>query len=214
MILTMKDMKRFIFLTVIFFIPLFFSSCSNGQNDEKNSGDSLGNPIIKPDSTAQTFAGRPLSFYLAHPQVPVVAKELYTGKIPVSGDERILALLDSLFTANHETAPFYFLTITRTLEKADGAYAESLGMTAKEYVETNTSEFIGYFLNEPLLTEKDFDEWARFVAFEIMIADENREMEGLSKFEKQAKANCPGCTEQAKQKLDDFFTRVKSHFQR
>jgi hypothetical protein len=65
------------------------------------------------------------------------------------------------------------------MTEADGAYAESLGIMAKQFVETRAKEFIKYFRNESLLTDKDFDDWAKTVAGEIEISSSGREKEEL-----------------------------------
>lgn len=203
-------------LLTTFLVVMFLLGCNEEQEQHTTAPDTprASNTMSKPDSTAlQTFAGRPISFYLAHPQIPSIAKDLYLQKVSVTAEGNILALMDSVFSPNNETAPFYFLVITQTMEKADGAYSEPLGMMAKEYVETNPSEFLGYFMNEPLLIDKNFDEWARCVAGEIMIAMEGQEMAELSKVTDRMKSNCTDCSSQARQKLDDFVARVKSYLQ-
>lgn len=202
-------------LSATFIVALFLWSC-NGEKEQDKKTDRLVDTAVvqKPDSSVlETFAGRPISFYLNHPQIPKVAKDIYLKKVPVTAEKNVLALIDSVFSSNDETAPFYFLVITQTMEKADGAYSEPLGMMAKEYVETNTSEFLGYFLNEPLLTDINFDEWARCVAGEIMIAMEGQEMAELTKVTDRMKSNCTDCSSQARQKLDDFVAHVKNHLQ-
>ncbi|GCC53172.1 hypothetical protein SanaruYs_34150 [Chryseotalea sanaruensis] len=106
------------------------------------------------------FSGRPISFYLTHKQIPQVYKDLYNGKRQPADDEDTLPLLDSMFTSNTEIKPFYFSTITRTMEKTDGAYTEPLGMMEKHFVEKKAKEFVDYYINNSFLTDKDLEEWA------------------------------------------------------
>jgi hypothetical protein len=66
------------------------------------------------------------------------------------------------------------------MDEADGAYAEPLGMMGKQFVETRTLDFVGYFDEEQLLTDTDLEQWAKTVAGEIQISSEGREKEELN----------------------------------
>lgn len=79
------------------------------------------------------FAGHPMSFYIAHQGIPQSCKDIFKSIRKPADDPEGLALLDSILTSNDETRPFYFLTVTRTMEKADGAFAEPLGVVAKQF---------------------------------------------------------------------------------
>jgi len=155
------------------------------------------------------FNGHPISFYLEHKQIPQVCKDLYNGKRNPSDDAGILNLLDSIFTSNVDTKPFYFLTITRTMPKADGAYAEPLGMMGKQFVEKKTTDFADYFINNPVLTDKDFEEWAKTVAGEIEISAAEQEKEEWARLKSKMKSNCVNCGQRQVKIIDNFLTRVK-----
>ena len=157
------------------------------------------------------LSGNRISFYINHKEIPQVCKELFRNTRQPSDELDVLALLDSVFTSNDKTRPFYFLTITRTMAKADGAYAEPLGMMAKQFVETRTKEFITYFRNESLLTDKDFDEWAKKVAGEIEISSSGRENEEVKVLKEKMKLNCERCDEGQIKTIDDFVDRVGHH---
>jgi hypothetical protein len=164
-----------------------------------------------PKAIDPVLNGQPISFYITHKNIPQVCKDLYSGKRKPADESDILSLMDSIFTATKETAPFYFLTLTRTMAKADGAYAEPLGMMTKSFVETRTKEFVDYFINEPLLTTENFTEWARFVAGEIEIASGGSEKEGFIKLRDKLKSNCAGCDAKETQLLSSFAEQV-SHY--
>lgn len=157
------------------------------------------------------LSGYLMSFYINHKEIPQVCKDLFRNIRQPSDEVDVLALLDSVFTSNNKTRPFYFLTITRTMTKADGAYAEPLGMMAKQFVETRTKEFINYFHNESLLTDKDFDEWAKTVAGEIEISSSGREREELMILKEKMKLDCEKCDERQINTINDFVDRVGHH---
>jgi len=169
--------------------------------------------ISQPNKTdnLKKLSDHSISFYLNHRQIPNVCKDLYTNKRSPSDDNDVLALLDSIFTNNNETRPFYFLTLTKTMEKADGAYAESIGIMAKNFVEKRSEEFIKYFANEPMLTKKDFEEWAISIAGEIQISFENSENEEIQKLKNTMINNCSSCNNQNKLLIDDFVNLIKNH---
>ncbi len=159
----------------------------------------------------QHFAGHSISYFLKHDQIPQVCKDLFLKKRAPIDDSDILSLMDSIFTNNNDTRPFYFLTITQTMEKADGAYAEPLGMMAKSFVEKRTKDFIGLFENESLLTKRDFDEWAMSVAGEIEIMSEGKEQLEIANVQSKMILNCSDCTDTQKKLILDFITTVRNH---
>jgi hypothetical protein len=154
------------------------------------------------------LAGHPIQFYLNHPDIPQVCKDLFTNVRKPTDDADVLSLLDSVFTSNDETRPFYFLTITKTMAKADGAYAEPLGIMAKKFVEERTKEFVSYFLRESLLSDIDFQEWARSVAGEVEISAEGKEMEELDRFANVVRLNCDQCFQSQEKIIESFIERV------
>jgi hypothetical protein len=157
----------------------------------------------------ELFAGHPISFYLTHDNIPQACKDLFSNVGQPTDDTKTLALLDSLLTTNSETGPFYFLTITRTIEKADGSYSESLGLIGKQYLEKRTKEFVKYFIDESLLTDKDFENWAKIVAGEIQISAEGHEKEELKRLENQLILNCNTCSAGQIEKIEGFVDRVR-----
>ncbi len=163
------------------------------------------------DPKDSSFAGHPIAFYLNHKQIPKACKDLYLQKRPPSADNDILALMDSIFTTNKQTRPFYFLTLTRTMKNSDGAYSEPLGIMSKKFVETNTKEFLNYFLNETAITNAHFDQWAKFVSYEINISAEHYEQQEIQNLKNKMLTHCSSCDQRQKKKLDDFIQRIESH---
>jgi PP-loop superfamily ATP-utilizing enzyme len=97
------------------------------------------------------------------------------------------------------------------MDEAYGAYAEPLGMMGKQFVETRTLDFVGYFDEEQLLTDTDLEQWAKTVAGEIQISSEGREKEELNSLTNKMKVNCNSCTERQVKILNDFVERVGYH---
>ena len=95
------------------------------------------------------------------------------------------------------------------MERADGAYAEPLGIMGKEFVERKTKEFVDYFLNNSLLTDKDFEEWEKTVAGEIEISADGKEKEELERLREKMTSNCGDCNNRQSKLIDTFLNRVK-----
>jgi hypothetical protein len=157
---------------------------------------------------AQTLAGKPVRYYLRHPQISQVAKDIYLEKKKVSDDDLSLSLMDSLFTKNPTTQPFYFLVLTRAMKKADGAYSELLGVTAKSFVESEPELFVQYFGRESVLTVENWDQWAWCVASEIMIEEEGNEETASRQFKEMVSARCATCSQATKVRLVSFLNLV------
>jgi hypothetical protein len=221
----MNSLNKYLILLSLTFL---ISNCNSFEkNENKNKkDDSTESQLITKDSIKITkpeiernkeitefdeFYGRKISYYLSHSEIPLVCKEIFLKKRKVSDDNEVLALMDSLFTKNNETRPFYFLTLTRTMEKADGAYAEPLGIMSKKFVENHTKEFFDYFINEPLLSQNDFKEWALTVIGEIKIVAENNEREEFESLKTIMTNNCSECDLKQKEKLNEFLKLIENH---
>jgi len=196
-------------LIVLVFLLAAQFSCRSG--DSKVMVDNLSNQKSNSDNSDSTLRGHPFKFYIDHKQIPQVCKDLFINVRQPTDEADVLSLLDSIFTTNNETRPFYFFTITRTMSMADGAYAEPLGMMAKQFVETRTNDFVEYFKDERILTNTDFEEWAKTVAGEIQIAFDGQETDEAERLMSKMKSNCIKCDIGQIKLIDDFVERVRYH---
>jgi len=147
--------------------------------------------------------------FLINKNISQLAKELYLGKVKPTDNEENLALIDSINSSGNARG-FYFLVITRTMEHADGSYAEPLGIAAKEFVENNTIEFLSYFIdNKDLLTSKDFANWSRSVYGEIQIDSEGSEQKAITDLKTKMITNCQGLSIDYKDNIMKFIGLIK-----
>ena len=147
--------------------------------------------------------------FLIDKNISQLAKDLYLGKVKPTNSNDNLALIDSI-NSSGKARQFYFLVITKTMEHADGAYAEPLGMAAKEFVEKNTVEFLLYFKSNPdLLTEKDFVNWALMTYGEIQISSEGSEQETINDLKSKMTSNCTGLSFDYKTEILKFIGLMK-----
>lgn len=147
--------------------------------------------------------------FLKDKSIPQLSKDLYNNKVKPTDNEENLSLIDSI-NSKGPAKGFYFLVITKTMKYADGAYAEPLGIAAKEFVEKKTTEFLSYFMcNRNLLTDKDFKNWATTVYGEIQIESEGSEQKAVNDLKFRMLNNCIGQSEKYKTKIDEFIRLMK-----
>jgi hypothetical protein len=211
----MNNFKKTWVWILIAGISLYSCNSNPAEKDSSDTSISIKKPV---DSLAKissvnedSFAGRPLTFYLNSKEIPEFAKGVYYGKIEPNNDPGAFNLPDSLFSKNNNTRPFYFLAVTKSMIKSDGAYSEILGERAKEFAETNTIEFLKYFSEEHLLTSQDFDNWATYIAEEIMESAEHKEIAAMKETMKIMQDHADGCTSEENKTLDRFFVLLRKY---
>ena len=137
-------------------------------------------------------------------------KDVYNaGKLIHQDDDNvILSITDSIFTNVNERRYFYFIVFTKSMNGSDGFYSEALGLRAKEFVENNTERFAHYFNASPLLTEKDFNNWAYYILGEIAITQEHNEPDGIIELEEKLIKNIKEQRKEYKPIIEDLITKV------
>ena len=197
----MKSLKHFIL--IVFVLSQYNCHAEGNKGALNHELGTMDNDSI--------LNGKPISFYINHKKIPQICKDVFNNIRQPSDENDVLSLLDSVFTSNNETRPFYFLTLTRTLRKADGAYAEAVGMMGKNFVEKKTKAFVDYFEKELMLTTADFNQWARAVAGEIEILAEGPTKQELGKLKAKMTSNCSKCGTKQINRINQFVERVGSY---
>ena len=187
-------MNKLIFFGLIYFIHCNLLSQTNTKSDETAVKKSYKITVDK---------------FLKDKSIPQLYKDLYNNKVKPPDDDENLSLIDSIYSRGPAKG-FYFLVITKTMKYADGAYAEPLGIAAKEFVEKNTTEFLSYFMyNKDLLTHEDFKNWAGTVYGEIQIDSEGSEQNAVNDLKTRMIKNCTGLSEEYKTKINEFIGLMK-----
>ena len=159
----------------------------------------------------ETIGKRTLQDYLSDEKIPQTFKNVFQQKQKLTNNDETLALIDSLFSTDKERHPFYFTLVTRATWLSDGAFSEVLGMAIRKYVETNTQQFLTYFLTETVLTQFDFKHWAYYTLVEILIdSDENiKEVENTRNLMKK---NCIECSPEKIKMIDKFIECIYAEY--
>ena len=178
----------------------------SGENEEKN---------FRQIGLDEKIGNQTLKDYLTDEKIPQIFKDVFQQKQTIfEEEEKTLALIDSLFSTDTKRHPFYFVLVTRALWWADGAFAEPLGVAVREYVESNTQQFLAYFSTEVVLTQFDFKHWARFTLFEILIDSEDNVEQQIENTERLMKENCINCSSKKTKMIDKFIKKMYAEHKR
>lgn len=103
---------------------------------------------------------KPISIYLANPKISKSAKNFY-NKLPVyRKDEQKYyndpaietmtgSILDSVFTANKQTRPFYLYLMNRNMDLMDGSLMLSSLLAQYKLIETQPAIFFKFMVDNP-----------------------------------------------------------------
>ena len=117
-----------------------------------------------------------IAYYLNHPQISTTAKDYYNGTFWASDDVRTFSILDSLYTYNDSTRPFYFLLVSNMMHRSDGALSELVGVACRNLLESHPNEALEFLYANTALAKPEFrNDWAKAIAGEFMIACEGKE---------------------------------------
>ena len=127
-----------------------------------------------------------LNKLLSDPIVEQYYKDVYIqGRLIPAEDNKMLSIIDSLYTPVPARKLFYFIVFTKSMNGADGFYAEPLGLSALRFVRTRTEWFAEYFSTAPELTDQDMRNWAECIYGEFQIAEEGHELAAVDELEQQ-----------------------------
>jgi len=160
----------------------------------------------------EKIGNRTLKEYLLDENIPQVFKDVFQQKQGLYDNDETFTLIDSLSSTDKERHPFYFVLATRAMWWSDGAFSEPLGMAIRKYVESNTKQFLAYFSTEVVLTQFDFQQWAKYTLYEILIdSDENiAEVENTRNLMRK---NCKQCSSEKIVMIDKFIECVYAEYE-
>ena len=148
---------------------------------------------------------------LSDPEIDDYYKEIYKKKeIIAAEDSKMLSITEKLFTDNSRQDLFYFIVFTKSMNGADGFYAEAVAESAYKYVTTKTIEFADYFNIAPGLTDEDLTNWAEFVSGEIKITREGNEENATKILENKLRENLAGSRKEYLVVIEQFIEKVNS----
>lgn len=157
--------------------------------------------------TASSQQLNTVRFYLQHTEISEDAIEFYTGRSTVKNQEKALAVVDSMFTENNETRPFYLLLVSRMSLVAKGALNKQITMSCRHFAEQHPSDLAAFLYQKHLLMDSRFvDEWAHKISVDIRVmCDEDL----LSCFKQSRNIALANCNEDYKPKIEVLYNSVR-----
>ena len=158
---------------------------------------------------AQAQAPLDIKSYLNNKQISKAAKDFYYGRFMPIDDTKTFSIIDSLETKNSLTRPFYILVVSKIIDQADGALSESLGISCKDFIESQPNYLIDFLYSKNKLNEKRFlGNWAHQIAMEFAIdCDEHRLRCAKASFKKASKK----IRDDNKAKLISFYNKIERY---
>ncbi len=153
--------------------------------------------------------------FLKDPKTPKLAKDLINNKAKNPSDNEPIDYFDKLKSKDIQERAFYFKAITNSYRVADGAYAEGLGYTAKQFIENNPKVFSAFFDNQDCFPNSDLEIWADILILEFNIDFEGEDNESfIDDYIKKLKSNCSDCSISHKETINKFGLTLKNRWKK
>lgn len=150
--------------------------------------------------------------FIRDENIPNCIKGFYLDSIsPNAFEDCAFSLYDSIQSKDSSRQPFYFIALTNTFEKADGAYSEATCEFAKEYVAKETKKFITQLINNKLLSTKDIALWADRVMMGIIDFAAKDATQEVALYIQALRKESIRFNDIEKTKLEEFITCMNSY---
>ncbi len=146
-------------------------------------------------------------FYYSHPQVSQEAKEYYAGMYSVNSSEKAYNVMDSAFTQNDETRPFYIYLVCKMLGEADDKMLSDLSIICRYVAEIHPTTLMAVlYAGRNYVEDKYKTIWAKRISTEIRVACDQDLMDC---FKLSRTTAIQACTETQKQRLEVLYNMVR-----
>lgn len=130
-------------------------------------------------------------YYYASPQVSQDAKDCYAKLFDINNSPKTYSILDSAFTKNDDTRPFYIYLICSMLESANGDLREQMNIICRHLLEQKPNAVTAVlFSKQSIVTDKMKENWAHRVGVEIRITCDDDLMNCFKKSRTRALSHC------------------------
>lgn len=150
---------------------------------------------------------QPPSFYLSHPAVSPEARQYFESGMGTNDHADAYSILDSVFTTNDVTRPFYVLLVANMLEHARGELLIELSVVCKYLTELHPATVTEVlFSAQNPDAERHKDLWAERMSVETRISCSG---ELLSCFKQSRIDALDNCVASRKMKLEVLYNKVR-----
>ncbi len=180
----------------------------------KDSVVSADNSSIDKNDNKTDNYGCDFDKFLKDPKIPKLAKDLLNNKAKNPTENEPIAYFDKFRSKDKQEREFYFKAITNSCKIADGAYAEGLGYTGKEFIENNPKEFATFFDNKNCFTDSDLEIWADILVSEFAIDNEGEYYKQIIvQFINKLKLDCKKCSSTQKETINKFGLKLNEKWE-
>lgn len=143
-----------------------------------------------------------------------LARSIAAGETwELNDEEASLALIDSFQTSSHRA--FYSAILLRTLERADGYYAEPLGIALHAELLEHPCSMLGCCWENGCDGRDGLLLWTNAIAMEIMIEHEEYPWPAFLKYREQVEARAKTkCDLQTGSRASEFLNEIGIHLKR
>lgn len=109
-------------------------------------------------------------YYIAHPGISQEAKDYYYGRFNINTSEQTSTILDSVFTRNEDTRPFYIYLVGKMLPEAESSLLKEINIVCRYVAEQHPADLVGVlFADEGMVPARYKNLWADRVAVELRV---------------------------------------------
>lgn len=117
---------------------------------------------------------RSFDYYFSHAAVSADAKEYYAGLFDINASGKTYSILDSAFTGNNDTRPFYIYLVCRMLPEAEPELLKEINIVCRYLTEHHPSDVASVlFAGKNYVDDKYKGLWVHRVGVEIRVTCNN-----------------------------------------
>lgn len=148
-----------------------------------------------------------ISYYTTHPDISQEAKDYYARLFNANNSDKIYGIMDSIFTDNSDTRPFYIFLACRMITEANGDLLSELNIICRHLAELFPVSLASVlFADKAVIDDKYKELWAKRMSVEIRITCDS---DLMSCFKKSRSTALQNCNEQYKNKMEVLYNMVR-----
>lgn len=167
-------------------------------------------------SAAQAFA-QPLkdpAYYYAHKALSQDARDMYAKTFDINTSPKSYSIIDSTFTQNDETRPFYIYLVCTMLDKAEGELRAELNVICRYLIEQRPNDLTDVLFSSFSLVKSSYkEEWAHRVGVELRITCGSDPMFCFKKSRNDALSSCDAAHKSKLELMYNYIRRDMKLFQ-
>ncbi|MCB0699717.1 MAG: hypothetical protein H6551_08455 [Chitinophagales bacterium] len=147
------------------------------------------------------------NYYYALSAVSQDAKDCYAKLFDINSSARAFSILDSMFTVNKATQPFYIYLACTMLPEATGELRAQLNIVCRHLIEQDPTALTNVLFSKNSLVKSRYRQyWAHRVGVEIRVTCESDPLDCFKRSRNRALSNC---NEASKDRLELLYNMIR-----